>query len=753
MNNLNREYSLLNYNISVMKDIIKNMNDTTILDLCPITKYDSYNLLYQPLKINSYKEAVVQIGQTPDIDKDDFPIVKYTNNFLSDYTIIDKKFNSYNILYTTKILKLLDVRKLSVELGFNPLYFNYNNNLYEINEDVIVKYCKTNKLDGYINLNMITKTRDTSTNECFNYIVNYKNKHICPTVYLLNYKTYGVVNLKSIGIINITKNNNYLTQNDIKKLYNVLFCNISEILSTEYDIVIHPKIKDNVLSFTDNQNKQYNFDTIYDDTNIANINYLTVANLNDVCNYNYFEQQNIEIENSFTILPNINDLEIYTEIILNSNDSKKIFSYVLKKIASKYNINQFLYTNVDVISTIVEYSKLFEYITSASNINEIQKIINELEKNIIYNLYIYYQKSKNGYKATLNLINLMYLENSNHHLTVNIINLLENNKDDITTILTGKKSIKKINNYFNTDLFNIDICYNKYNTSKKLYQQLLYDITKYQKIPIINLEYVKYISNLTHADKYNDIKKIILLNIYNNYKRFLNGELIFSELYEILKINDIYNILFEFATEYNFNISLILRYYEFSEQYDNKDYNIQVIKNLTIEEFQDHITNFKKYILITKILDETAAYYNLDSNKENVKSFLSYNIEKNIDNKLNSSTDEISTIISNNQTDFYNIIHNKLNIIPFISELKAYNTNKIMLEYIYNYLDMDITAADETIILKLISNKNLFDIYIQYLKSEISKDNLKTSVLTDMTLKSKKKKQKIDKEKEIREDI
>src|SRR5438445_3342615 len=198
--------------------------------------------------------------------------------------MIKNKQNVNIVLYNDKRLKLLDVTELSIQLGFNPLYFHFNNQLYEVDEQVIYEYCDKNNLDGYINLNKPSKYSDYN-NECFLYQNNNELYTLCPTVYLLNNQKYGVNLLKMISVITLTKNKNYLDLNELHKLRNVLFCTMSHLIEIIDDVKTKAIISYHILSFHDEKNNEYNFTIIYNAKNYLDALVINYTNINDTCEF------------------------------------------------------------------------------------------------------------------------------------------------------------------------------------------------------------------------------------------------------------------------------------------------------------------------------------------------------------------------------------------------------------------------------------------------------------------------------------
>jgi hypothetical protein len=732
MNNLNKQYALLGYNINIVKDIVKTMDDKKILPLLPKITLPKNTLLHYTTK----QHDDIILGVTHKDDDEQF--LPYSYNIPNPIDLVPLKHNVDIILTNDKELQLLDVTNVSIELGFNPLYFYINDTLYQTDEDIIYDYCKKHKLDGYINLNKPITLNEF--NQC-PYFIHNDVQSICPTIYLIKNEV-----VKTRGVIELTnKNKKYLTEQELTKLYNVLFCNLSYLIENLNDVKTKPVIDNHIIIFYDNE-KPYDFTKIYQNKDYLDALTINYTNLKDECDFDCCGHM-IEIK---SVNPPKN-VDIYVDYEIDVNASKKLFKTILSDISDKNNINSFLFQNYDKIATIKGYENLINLISGSNSIEQVGYIINELEKNIINTLYTNYKSSPKSYKNTVNFINLQYLPTTFQYLSSKIMDVLSSiSTDDVVKIIQGEIN-KTIVQYFNIDYLMIDMNYKLYKKPSKLYQDLLNDVTKYKQEPVINLDYVKTILRLNDdEDTKNNIKQVYN-DIYDIYKTFLKGTIQFNKLYHLLKVNELHNALFNFTQQYNLNVSLIMNYNELSSLPDMEQYNLDTLKELSLEEYEELLDELKLHIIKTKLLQQLSQFFALNKDKSLVKNFLDTNINRIVNNYLSNKDSDFNMFLQNTEADFYKFMISNIDISTIVKDIINYNTNDVMIDYIYNQLKIPLINKQK--ILKFVKNKNLFDIYLSYLRSEITKVDLEKAIFVNLNKEEKEEKEKEKKEKKDREEI
>jgi hypothetical protein len=743
--NLNPQYALLGYNINVAKNIVKNMSDSKILSALPTKVIEINTLFFYTDKLSDKELDNLKLGESQKVDKETTQL-EYSLHFLNHFDeIIKNKQNTNIVLYNTEILKLLDVSNLSIQLGFNPLYFHLDGQLIEMDDQVINEYCKRHELDGYINLNKPSIYLDYS-NECLLYKNNDNLLTLCPTVYLINKKKYGLNHLKILGVISLTKKNKvYLEVSELTKLHNILFCTLSHLIELTDDVKTKADLTNHVLTFYEN-GKEYDFTKIYSHKNYLDALLINYTNINDVCEFECCVQDMIEIKTN--VIPTKPNLEVFTNQIIENHAADKLFKIILNNFATQYDINSFLFNNYTQISTIPKFSELNNYIQQAQSMEDIKKIFKDLETEIINTLHANYKANQNNYKTTLNLINLQYIPTTLSYLSNQILSILETvTIDDVITIINGEdnpnlhKSIKAINNYFNVDSFYIDITFHQYKKPQSLLQDLLNDVTSHKHKPKINLDYLKIITKLNEDDMLKEEIKKIYSYIYDLYKSYIKGEILYGQLYDLLKIETLHNYLYQFAIQNEFNAPLVMNYNELTTQKDLNQYNIKTLKDLTLEEFGEQMKTIKLNILMNKTLNELANFLKLNQEYDNVKNFLMINIERFINHYLDNPNSELSLLMNDYDVDFSFVT---VNIEKIYNDIIQHNTNEVMIDYIYKQLKQ--TLMNKSKILRLIKNKNLFEIYLQYLRHEINKADLEKAVFVNF---NKKENKDVEKEKQV----
>lgn len=697
VNNLNPKYELFGYDINIIKEYITDISTDELLSTIPITTYEKNTLLYH---FSNEKQKIGNIIQT-DENITKFSLTIDINN--------SKKNDILNITINNEPLLLLDITQLSVEIGFNPFNYTLNNMDKVLNSKKIIDYCKQNKYDGYINL------EPSNNNNCYIESIKNEQSYVCPIIYLLNYKKYGLYKTFILGQIDLyKKNGNKLDITDVYKLNTLLFCNISNLYEINNDIKVTPYINDGKIMLSYNE-KNYDIKNAYKNKNIINILHLNYINLQDECNleFNYSGLNNQE-----PFITNINNTDIISSNKIINTVSDKLMTTIINEFAIKNDINPILLNNYDMITKIPIYTALMNNINQMKSINDLKKIFIFLEKYIVQNINNNYLQSVDEYKSTIQFINLQYINTTYNYLINKIMGEITNKPlNDMITIIRDYNYDKKnkIYKFYNADILYIMICHDYYNNHKKLYDGLFEDISTYKHQPIIKLKFIKFISKLDYNDYYNQRIHIITNDIYNYYKNFIVGNILLINLEDFMKINEIYEYIKFFATKNNINISILLYYDQILKLPIMKNFKKENIYDMSLEEFIHDINRLKLYILIIKYATTLADYYKLKLTNKQVLNFLTTNVEK-----------YISTIdLSNDHENYYNFLINDINddILRFLINN---NNNDVMIDYIYDLFKL--TLDNKNAILQLVKNKNLYILFINYLQGNMTKEELKNII-------------------------
>lgn len=341
MHNLNPRYSLINYDINIVKDYINSLQPIQLLDMCPrivvpegtlfyhSTKlpFDSFftsNLFYPSLnncQQCKYKTPLPneKLGNKPRImelsvnpNKKEKNICKcvtgqqerlYGNfNFLGNYTIdLGKtKLKSTEVLINIKPIILIDLNYISVELGFSPKTFLLNKKEVKGKfslQSVWQQYCRHHNLDGLIMIDLIDKQKIQLDYKSVFSCYNYKNGIACPEFVLLNeigddlIPAIGTNKLRLIGAIELYN----LTREEVEVEYQLLFNRLQVILLL-YNIDIKIKYQEPVKVFK----------TLEANTSITNVIDILVNHVN-----------NTNTQNDFFITKN--DYNKYKDVIYESD--------------------------------------------------------------------------------------------------------------------------------------------------------------------------------------------------------------------------------------------------------------------------------------------------------------------------------------------------------------------------------------------------------------------------------------------------
>jgi len=733
--NLNPKYMMTLYDIDLMKKTIENMDIKEILKNCPIQTLSKNTLLYHASRSDDYKSL---LGKSPENKDNDFN--EYYFNFLNHYQEIMKDRQSVcEVLWNNEELKLLDLTRITVELGFNPIMNNFN----EVSMKLLNTYCKKNKIDGIVSFDITYATSDNiQENESnYHYIKDNTAIPISPIVYI----TYdGGNKLKNLGAIQLKNKREYLTKKEINKLHNILFCNIQKIITYGQKINATMNIIINNYSYQieiiDNKKKE-NIDLIFDIKKkyLLDLLVLNNSNLTEECDFIFPSNK---LMDELTSLSEIKNVEITYNVELDDDFNDNVFNILLTNIAINNDINPFIYVNYDKLDNI-DYLKIYTYDLINSyyhTMEDIKRLILNVEKLIITKLNFFDKNS------TVNFVNLEYIPDSYNYIKNKILNELNDLPlEEALLIIEGIEKNKNVNKYFDTYQLYHSIIYKKYDKPKKLYQSLLNDLTNYKNLPNIDLKWLKLLSKLSDVEsqkQYTDFIKNIKLNIYDVYKEYIKGKLMFYELYNFLGIDALHNYMVNFSQLNNLNTNIILYYNIITK--DNKYSITNLIKELKktdltdIEFLQQWFEKIKMYIIVSKFYEYIINYYNLNKT-DNVDEFINNAIEELINIDLDSNNSYIKYLLTGNINWIDPIFNFKILIQLFESE---YNNEK-MLNKIYDLLNITLNNKNLNKVLLLTNNKNLLRIYLQYLNNDISKNDLSNAVFSSIVDDYKESKKKI----------
>jgi hypothetical protein len=740
--NLNPKYIMTLYDIDLMKKTVQDIDITLLLKKCPIQTLSKNTLLYHPTKLteselNDYRN---KLGTSPSYEEE---TTLYYFNFLNHYQeMISQKQFDCEVLYNKENLKLLDLTRISVELGFNPLM----NKVYTVGLKKLYNYCKKNKLDGFVTFNI------TGINEDYESNYNYQDngvKPISPVVYLTNLEDYGNYKLNILSVINLNKGNRknkeFLSKREAIKLNNFLFCNIIQIIKYGHktDVKLNVKMINNSYQLLLKSNEKHDLNYIFDIKNKYLLDMLLINNTNLLEECDFYLPPNKEMD-ELTSNSDINNIEITYNIELDDNFNNDIFDILLNEIAITNDIKPFVYINYDKLSTEIDYLEKYDYDLINMHYDtliDIKRLIKNIEKTIISKMNFYYKKSPKGFKANVNFIQLEYIPDTYEYIKNIIIDELEKLPiDEAISLISGNKFNKSIVKYFNVDNLYHSITNAKYDSSKKLYQSLLNNITTYEQKPNINLKLIDLLTELSDNESKDDVSnfiKNVKLHIYDYYKKYIASEILFPQLYEFLGVDVLYNFMTYFAQINNINSSIIVNYDKIVSQKGmdkyKLDYLIKELKNtdLTDIEFLNQwIQKLKIHIIITKLYYYMLNHYHLDDSNEEVVTFLKSQLENIIMMDLESSDSLVNNLITSENTD-WDIL--KFNFINFIRLFENNNSNEKVLEIIYQLLDKKLNEKNKRKILQLLNNKKLLQLYMKFLNNEITENELSKIVFTSLT--------------------
>ena len=735
LNNLNDRYTLLGYDINLMKNTIKTIDVDDLLTTCPQFAMPSNTLFYHfsDSKGNINKKSTA---------------TQYELNFLGHINK-NKDFSHCQVLWNNKELKLLDLTLVSIELGFNPTMFYIHDRLKNSN---FIDYCQNHDLDGVLTYDVKNLVIEEYDEESATYIKNNNLSSLSPILYLVKN------NLKILSDIELTKSGILMKKSELIKLHNVVFCSLLNMMSIALDNDLDLALNTNLLldtnltvgkSLTLYGEREYTLNEFFNlvEPHLLSLLSIDSSNLYDDCQFDYYKNINLTQP---TIIENLK-----ADIIINSDIQSRysdgLFDLALKSIAEKFTISPFIYVNYVKLNTMMIFYKYNLDLIRGKPLNEMKMIFNEIEKIIVNQLFLNYKNTSKGNRGNINFINLEYAKTTYQFIKSHIMDIL-NTFDDFISFMGGQVN-KNIVNYFNVNYLYHQIVGQKYEKPKLLHQDLLNDVTKYKHLPSINLRYLKIISKLSSDIQLTEFLDNTELEIYNFYKSYVGGEKLFIDLYQFLGVDAILEYLKIFAVNNNLNPSIVIGYHDLSLMDQMENYSVYELydqmKGNDIDFYKSKLHEMKSKILVVKFLNILLKELNLTIDNADLRTFLLYNVEKMINEDV-----EIKNVLTNNEVNWYDIAkeYNEQVNQQLFQLFSQNNTNEELLPYIYNYLDQDLLPKTKLEILQLIKQKNLLQIWLSYLNGEISKDTLSKIVFVDFSELSKQQSSKREKERSKREE-
>lgn len=719
--NLHPKYKLIGNDINIMKRSVSNITARELLRLIPEITINKNALFYHNGRLSDKDDVIGSIPKT----KND--MVKYT----FDIDLAENKKDVTHIYYNKSEIKVLDFTQIAATLGFNVLHFMIDGDLFNIEEKVLYDYCKRYNLDGYITLEAHRRYAN-----CYTQINYINNTSVCPAVYLVNIKDHGIDHLILMGLIHLDRKKE-LTYDELLTLNNLLFCNLNNLFNVTISIKTEPIIDHNLyhtIHFIYND-KEYDLNAVYKNKGVLPILDLNYKNLDDVCAFQFYDTIVEEDYNNITD----NKYDIVTDKKINTTVADKLINTIFEELSQTYDIDPFLMNNYTSIGEIEGYEQIVEYVENSPSIEDIKSMFTRLEKNIFDRVKIAYGKSDLDQ-------NLYYLQSTYNYITRKVVDaIFKNSIEDVINILNGV-DLKKYNfmKFFKVDLIIIDIGYHKYKTYKILYQGLLDDITVYKKTSSIDLELIKYLSTLIDNNIYGNLKKEVYGSIYDVYKQFLKDAVSFGDLYRFLHVDDIYNFIYYFANNNDIPLTLLIQYNDIIRLPMLKNYP-KSYQNMNLDEFKEYLDRLSTHIITAKIVESVGDSLGVDIALNNVKKFIEYNVEKYLETQIDDPDSAFNTIKNDINFDYYNFIMNDLSINDVLGYIEDINKNDDMVDYIYKYLKLPIQNKDK--IVRLLENKNLYNVFINHLQGDITNNELKKMVYFSF---EEEKKNKRDKEKTTR---
>ncbi len=744
INNLNDRYTLLSYDINLMKNTIKTINVDDLLNTCPHFILSPNTLLYH---FSDTKGKINKKLQTDDL--------QYDLNFLGHYNK-HKDLTHCQVLWNNKALKLLDLTLLSIELGFNPTMFYINDRLKNTSSKII-DYCQNNNIDGYMTYNVKNLVIEGYDEESATYIKDVQLSSLSPTIVLVNN------NLKVLSDIALTKSERLMKKSELIKLHNVVFCSLLNIMSITLgdDVIVDLSLNTNLLldtnltagkSITLYGTNEYTLDEFFNIVEPHLLSLLTIdsSNLSDDCQFDYYKNINLIYP---TMIENLK-ADIIINLDIQSHFSDALFDIALRLIAEQFNLTPFIYANYKKLNQMMIFIKYNMDFIRGKNIEEMKNIFNDIEKIIFNQLFLIYKNTSKGTRGNIAFINLEYIKTTYQFIKNHIMGILIQIPFEKFVSLMGGQINKNIVNYFNVNYLYHQIIGQKYEKPKLLYQDLLNDVTKYKQLPSINLRYLKIISNLSNDTQLTIFLENTTLGIYDFYKSYIAGEKLFVDLYQFLGIDPILEYLKTFATINHLNPSIVIGYNDLSLMDQMEKYSVYTLydemkTDNDIAFYKSKLELMESKILVVKFLNVLLRVLNVNIDNTDLRTFLLYHVEKIINENVN-----IKNLINNNEANWYDIakVSNDQENEQLIQLFLQNNNNEELISYIYNYLDQDLLPKTKQEILLLIKQKNLLQIWLSYLNGEINKETLSKIVFTDFSVLSKQQSTRREKERSHREE-
>lgn len=694
-NNLHPKYTLIGNDVELMKKFVSNISVSEMLPLIPKITINKNAIFYS----NSLSSDEV-IGSSP--------VTKKFKKFTFDVDLAENKKEITHIYYSKEEIQVLDFTQITAVLGFNVLSFFVEGELFQIDDNVILDYCRNNQADGYITLEPHRRYANC-------YSDGKTGNSVCPTIYLRN---KGLNSLTLLGMIHLERKKE-LTYDELLQLNDLLFCSINNLFDISINIKTEPIITHGMyhtVKYMYN-NKEYDIKKILKNKGMLSILDLSYVNLGDGCTFQFYD--NIEE----IIADPLNDkYDIVTGKEIDSGVADKLVEVIFKNIAKEYNINPFLLNHYTDIAEIDGYEQIISFIENASSIDEIKEMFDRLEKDIVDRIRKYDKKSD------INFINLQLLKTTHDYVTRNIVGSIFNNIiEEVISILNGI-DLKQYTflKFLKVDLLIIDICYKKLTNHKIIYQTLLNDVALVVMKPSIDMNLIKVMAKITQSEFYKELKALVYPTIYDMYKHFLKGNVDFNDLYAFLQFDAISNFIYFFANNNDIQITLLQQYNDLIQLPTLKT-AVKNINNMDINQFKAYLDTLSTYIITSKIVNATANVVGLDINLNNVKKFLESNVEKYLSEQIDNPTSTLNNIKNDTNFDYYKFINNDLNVEDVINYIENTNDNDVMIEYIYKELKIPLIEKEK--VLRLLGNKNLLDIFVSYLQGEITLGELKKLVI------------------------
>lgn len=613
--------------------------------------------------------------------------------------------------YESRLGRLPKYKDEPIALSFNPFDMtdrtsgNYLHVLWNFESLEVLDFVPLT-VDMRINFSSFDPQKYCKKQELDGYIMLDNN---IPILYLINIKGFGINKLKLMGILPLkTIKNIDITTQQLIKLIEVFFCQIEENLE---EVTMIDTIYGHQLILPDDKE----IENLYDDPEIAKLFVISTAELSMTCPTN-FDWQPHDIE--------------FTE----QNSSDALFKLIIAQYAKQLQISSFVLL-LPPFPSYGSEAELIEYVRKREDL-------------IIGNLFMHYKQSKKGKFATINLYQLSFIPKTYKFMKSEIFGVLSTLKDKEADDVINGKIIKSIAVYFNVDQLYHRIIQEFYDNPKDLMIDMINDLTVAYDNPKIDLVFIKLLANEDLLEHIEDT----MLNIYQYYLKFIKNELLLDQLYELMKIKEIYEYLNRVAIYLNINPSLILYYSIITNMAEYKSFDVKKLKKdskdieFSIKEWFEKLA---VYIVSAKLMDLIINSLKLDANSDVVKKFVSHGIEKMI--LMN------QTLIGDLGINWLIYVNQPLNSYIVEDFIRLYEDRGILIEAIYQTLDVPLTGAIKEKALEQTERYDLFRVWMEFLTGSISRKEIEKIVLVKERLdekkeKSKKKEKKKDKKKKKEEE-